>query len=152
MNKQAITFLSLFSLILVLSIYYIMLPAKESKTVTKNQPSTIEQLQSALDKKREEIISENNEIIAKESSTSDSISKALETISQTKELKDKEKEILTQVQKAGYENAYVEIDGKTVKLTVVKKDANQSDANKIIKATLELLGEDYQVEVKFINE
>lgn len=152
MNKQAITFLSLFSLILVLSIYYIMLPADKSDTVTKNQQTTIEQLQSALDKKREEIISENNEIIAKESSTSDSISKALETISETKELKEKEKEILDQVKKIGYDNVYVEVDGKTVKITVVKKDANQSDANKIIREILKSLGEDYQVEVKFINE
>ena len=30
MNKQAITFLSLFSLILVLSVYYIMLPPASS--------------------------------------------------------------------------------------------------------------------------
>jgi len=129
-----------------------MLPADQSKTVSKKEQSTIEQMQSALDKKRDEIISQNNEIIAKESSTSDSISKALETISQTKELKDKEKEILNQIQKAGYDNAYVEIDGKTVKLTIVKKDATQTDANNVIKATLELLGDEYQVEVKFINE
>ena len=90
MNKQAITFLSLFSLILVLSIYYIMLPSQDTQTSTNNDLNTIEELQTALDQKRDQIIAENNDIIAKESSTSESISKALETISETKELKDKE--------------------------------------------------------------
>jgi len=37
-------------------------------------------------------------------------------------------------------------------VTVVKKDAVQGDANKIIKIILKYLGDDYQVEVKFISE
>ncbi len=152
MNKQAVTFLSLFSLILVLSIYYIMLPNNSKSVSTKKELTTIEKLQTSLDKKRDEIISKNNEIIAKESSTSDSISKALETISETKEIKDKEKEILSKIKEAGYNDAYVEIADKIIKVTVVKKDAVQSDANKIIKMILKYLGDDYQVEVKFISE
>ncbi|MEE0967141.1 MAG: SpoIIIAH-like family protein [Bacilli bacterium] len=152
MNKQAITFLSLFSLILVLSIYYIMLPSQDTQTSTNNDLNTIEELQTALDQKRDQIIAENNDIIAKESSTSESISKALETISETKELKDKEKEILTLIQNAGYQDVYVEIDGKLVQVTIIKKDATNSDANNVIKTVLQSLGDEYQVEVKFVNE
>ena len=48
MNKQAITFLSLFSLILVLSIYYIMLPSQDTQTSTNNDLNTIEELQIAF--------------------------------------------------------------------------------------------------------
>ena len=60
MNKQAFTFLTLFSLILVLSIYYIMLPPSQNeKTVTQTQ-TTIEQLQEQLNQKREDIIEKNN--------------------------------------------------------------------------------------------
>ena len=84
MNKQAFTFLTLFSLILVLSIYYIMLPPTSQNEVVQNDISTIEQLQNQLDKKRKDIITKNNEIIAKETSTSESINEALETISETK--------------------------------------------------------------------
>lgn len=152
MNKQAITFLSLFTLILVLSIYYIMLPQNDVSTVGNNDLNTIEELQIALDKKRDEIISKNNDLIAEESSTSDIINQALETISETKDLKDKEKEILDLIQKEGYQDVYVEIDEKLIKITILKKDANQSDANKVIKTVLKKLGEEYQVEVKFINE
>lgn len=152
MNKQAFTFLTLFSLILVLSIYYIMLPPTIQEETVNNTTTTIQQLQQQLDKKREDIISKNNEIIAKESSTSDSINEALETISETKNLGEKEKNIVAKVKELGYQDAYVEIEKQTIKVTVLKKEATQSDASKVIKEILNLVGEDYQVEVKFINE
>lgn len=152
MNKQAFTFLTLFSLILVLSIYYIMLPPISNEETVTNTQTTIQQLQNQLDQKREEIISKNNEIIAKESSTSDSINEALETISETKNLGEKEKSIVAKVKELGYQDAYVEIENKTIKVTVLKKDATQSDASKVIKEILNLVGDNYQVEVKFISE
>lgn len=152
MNKQAFTFLTLFSLILVLSIYYIMLPPTSQNEVVQNDISTIEQLQNQLDKKREDIITKNNEIIAKESSTSDSINEALETISETKNVTEKEKSIVTQLGELGYQESYVEIDNQTVKITILKKDATQSDASNVIKEVLNLVGDSYQVEVKFIDE
>lgn len=152
MNKQAFTFLTLFSLILVLSIYYIMLPPTSQNEVVQNDISTIEQLQNQLDKKREDIITKNNEIIAKESSTSESINEALETISETKNMTEKEKSIVTQLGELGYQESYVEIDNQTVKITILKKDATQSDASNVIKEVLNLVGDSYQVEVKFIDE
>lgn len=152
MNKQAFTFLTLFSLILVLSIYYIMLPPTSQNEVVQNDISTIEQLQNQLDKKREDIITKNNAIIAKESSTSESINEALETISETKNVTEKEKSIVTQLGELGYQESYVEIDNQTVKITILKKDATQSDASNVIKEVLNLVGDSYQVEVKFIDE
>lgn len=152
MNKQAFTFLTLFSLILVLSIYYIMLPPSTNEEVVAQNQSTIEQLQEQLNKKRDDIISKNNEIIAKESSTSDSINEALETISETKNIGEKEKNIVAKIKEMGYQDAYVEIENQTIKVTVLKKDATQSDASQVIKEILNLVGENYQVEVKFINE
>ena len=51
MNKQAITFLSLFTLILVLSIYYLLVPPiDQGDTVSKKSLSRIEILQSELNK------------------------------------------------------------------------------------------------------
>ncbi|MCD7950877.1 MAG: SpoIIIAH-like family protein [Erysipelotrichaceae bacterium] len=151
MNKQAFTFLTLFSLILVLSIYYIMLPSSETENVTTTA-STITQLQEELDQKRDEIIAENNEIIAQESSTTEAINEALETISETKSLSEKEKDIVTMILELGYEEAYVEIDNKTIKVTIKKGDALASDASTVIKEILNLMGNEYQVEVKFISD
>lgn len=152
MNKQAFTFLTLFSLILVLSIYYMMLPPESQDNTVSKTESTIQQLQQQLDQKRENIISKNNEIIAKESSTSESINEALETISKTKTIGEKEKNIISKIKELGYEEVFVEIDNQTVKATILKKDATQTDASQVIKAVLDLVGNNYQVEVKFINE
>ena len=152
MNKQAFSFLTLFSLILVLSVYYIMLPlASTNEAVTQNL-TTIQQLQEQLDKKREGIISKNNEIIAQESSSSESINEALETISVTKNVAEKEKSIVSKIKEMGYTEGYVEIDENTIKVTILKKEATQSDASSVMKEVMSIIGEDYQVEVKFINE
>ena len=152
MNKQAFTFLTLFSLILVLSIYYILLPPVSNEESVIENLTTIQQLQQQLDQKREDIIAKNNQIIAKESSTSDSINEALETISETKNITERESQIVDKIKELGYQEAYVEIDNETVKITVLKKEATSSDASKVIKEVLSLIGEQYQVEVKFISE
>lgn len=155
MNKQAITFLTLFSLILVLSIYYILLPpetAEDSQVnVIERKNSEIEVLQSELDSKREGIISDNNDIIASASSDNETISAALETIAETKETAAKEKEITKILKELGYEKSFVEIDNTSVKVIVEKKDADKNDANAIIKALLKDLGSEYQIEVKFVS-
>ena len=93
-----------------------------------------------------------NEIIAKESSTSESINEALETISETKNVTEKEKSIVSKLKEMGYAESYVEIDQQTIKITILKKDATQTDASKVIKEVLNLVGDSYQVEVKFIEE
>ena len=152
MNKQAFTFLTLFSLILVLSIYYILLPPVSNEESVIENLTTIQQLQQQLDQKREDIIAKNNQIIAKESNTSDSINEALETISETKNITERESQIVDKIKELGYQEAYVEIDNETVKITVLKKEATSSDASKVIKEVLSLIGEQYQVEVKFISE
>lgn len=155
MNKQAITFLTLFSLILVLSIYYILLPpelADDSQVnISERSNSEIEVLQSELEAKRETLISENNDIIASASSDDDTISAALEMIAETKDVAAKERELIKIIKELGFEESFVEIDNNSVKVIVEKNDGDRSDANAIIKALLNHLGNEYQVEVKFID-
>ena len=137
MNRQAITFLTLFSLILVLSIYYILLPPENTANevaVNNQEVSQIEALQKNLDKEREDLISENNAIIASSESDSDKIASALATISE-----------------AGFKNVFVEVENKTIKVVVDKKDGSVNDANSIIKIIMEETKNEYQVEVKFIE-
>ncbi|MFR2769441.1 MAG: hypothetical protein ACLTAI_14700 [Thomasclavelia sp.] len=74
MNRQAITFLTLFSLILVLSIYYILLPPENTAnqvSLNDQEVSQIEMMQKNLDKEREDLISKNNAIIASSKSNSE---------------------------------------------------------------------------------
>ena len=155
MNRQAITFLTLFSLILVLSIYYILLPPENTANevaVNNQEVSQIEALQKNLDKEREDLISENNAIIASSESDSDKIASALVTISEAKETAALEAKITKTVNEAGFKNVFVEVENKTVKVVVDKKDGSGNDANSIIKAIMEETKNEYQVEVKFISE
>ncbi len=155
MNRQAITFLTLFSLILVLSIYYILLPPENTANevaVNDQEVSQIEALQKNLDKEREDLISENNAIIASSESDSDKIASALATISEAKETAALEAKITKTVNEAGFKNAFVEVENKTIKVVVDKKDGSGNDANNIIKTIMEETKNEYQVEVKFISE
>ena len=155
MNRQAITFLTLFSLILVLSIYYVLLPPETETNevpVNSGELSQIEILQEELDQKRADLISENNAIIASSESSSDEIASALASISEAKETAALEKEITKIINDAGFKSAFVEVENKTIKVVVDKKEANSSDANSIIKTIMEKTNNEYQVEVKFISD
>lgn len=155
MNRQAITFLTLFSLILVLSIYYILLPPEgEASEVSVNNEelSQIEVLQQNLEKERADLISENNAIIASSDSDSNKIAAALANISEAKETAALEAKITKIINDAGFKNAFVEVENKTIKVVIDKKEASSSDANSIIKTVMEKTKNEYQVEVKFISE
>ena len=85
MNKQAITFLSLFTLILVLSIYYLLVPPiDQGDTVSKKSLSRIEILQSELNKNHENKINDNNTVIASSKASEKEISTALTSNEKTK--------------------------------------------------------------------
>ena len=152
MNKQAFTFLTLFSLILVLSVYYMMLPPSADDNLVTHNESIIEKLQKEHDKKMKTIIETNNDIIAKESSTSEIINQALKTISTTKSQAELEKNVINKIIELGYKDVFVEIDGQTIKVTVLLASHTKTDASKIMNEVLKVLGESYQVEIKFVNE
>lgn len=152
MNKQAITFLSLFSLILVLSVFYILLPPVEDNEVTviQEQTSEVAAMQEQLNSSREELVTNSNSIIASSSSSSQDIENALEDIANTKTIVAKEAEILELLIAAGYTNAYVEINETNIIIVVEKENASSSDANAIIKLIMNEYGQTYQIEVKFV--
>ena len=127
MYKQAVTFLSLFSLILVLSVYYIMLPPVDDVVNNANIVSTstvdFDMMQQQLTEKRESIIKENNDIIANASSSAQEVAQALEMIEVTKSLSETENEVKEQLKTLGYEEAFVEIDGSTMKVNIRKTES-----------------------------
>ena len=153
MNRQALTFLSLFSLILVLAIYYIVVPVDDDITVTTNDTiSEIESLQINLNENRESIISQNNSIIASSSSTKSQINTALTNINETKKITELETKLVQLLKDEGFKEAYVEVNNQLIKVVVNKSKSNNQDANEIIKKIMANTDNKYQVEVKFITE
>ena len=90
MNRQIVAFLSLFSLVLVLSIYYVMLPFANPASNDKNANVDIEDstelyFASLLEKKNNEyeiFISEQTEIVASADASGEEKAQALAAIEQ----------------------------------------------------------------------
>ena len=162
-NRRLISFLSLFSLVLVLSIYYVLVPVNNATlndagvsngedavvSVTDGEDAYFENLELAKVSKLTSDIDELNQIVASSSSTMDEKVNALEMIAQ-KNKKNKEEAALKQaIKEAGYTNAYVEYEDNTVKILVAKKDATKSDAVTIIRLAYDKLGNSYIPSVSF---
>ena len=158
-NKQKLWFLTLFSLILVLSVYYVTMPSnllsvsdiKEDTTPTINMEDT-----NILDVLKEE----NNERVAKEieslrkivvdeETNIDDKNIAYEKIQKLEENKGKEEKIVSLIKvKLGFDT-YVEIKNAKVNVVVSNKEHSYKIANDIIKLVSSSFDSDKSVTVKF---
>ena len=158
-NKQKLWFLTLFSLILVLSVYYVTMPRnllsvsdiKEDTTPTINMEDT-----NILDVLKEE----NNERVAKEieslrkivvdvETNIDDKNIAYEKIQKLEENKGKEEKIVSLIkEKLGFDT-YVEIKNAKVNVVVSNKEHSYKIANDIIKLVSSSFDSDKSVTVKF---
>ena len=158
-NKQKLWFLTLFSLILVLSVYYVTMPSnllsvsdiKEDTTPTINMEDT-----NILDVLKEE----NNERVAKEieslrkivfdvDTNIDDKNIAYEKIQKLEENKGKEEKIVSLIkEKLGFDT-YVEIKNAKVNVVVSNKEHSYKIANDIIKLVSSSFDSDKSVTVKF---
>ncbi|MCI6627204.1 MAG: SpoIIIAH-like family protein [Tenericutes bacterium] len=158
-NKQKLWFLTLFSLILVLSVYYVTMPSnllsvsdiKEDTTPTINMEDT-----NILDVLKEE----NNERVAKEieslrkivvdvETNIDDKNIAYEKIQKLEENKGKEEKIGSLIkEKLGFDT-YVEIKNAKVNVVVSNKEHSYKIANDIIKLVSSSFDSDKSVTVKF---
>ena len=158
-NKQKLWFLTLFSLILILSVYYVTMPSnllsvsdiKEDTTPTINMEDT-----NILDVLKEE----NNERVAKEieslrkivvdvETNIDDKNIAYEKIQKLEENKGKEEKIVSLIkEKLGFDT-YVEIKNAKVNVVVSNKEHSYKIANDIIKLVSSSFDSDKSVTVKF---
>ena len=108
-NKQGIWLLTLFSLILVLSVYYITMPseflASASKNVSENNKEVTKVKESEIistlkvenEEERNEKISELQTILTKDGSTSEEKNNAYEELKTINIIKGKEEEISSKI-------------------------------------------------------
>lgn len=160
MNKQALTFLSLFSLILMLSVYYILLPPIENNIpvgeVLKESPTEVagqtdfESMKADLSKRYDEQVAGYNAVIASSQSDIDQVSEALENIDTVNVNKELEKSLMQQIKDLGYEDAFIEIDNKVIKVTIKKDKGDSNEVAKIINGIYNATNNSYLVEVKFV--
>ena len=161
-NKKGVWFLTLFSLILVLSVYYITMPTelmitqnidnKEEKTkptVKTEDSSILVALRVEEDENIEKEIESLKKIISNSESSIEEKNTAFEKMKELNANRSKE-EILEEKIKATHNlKSFVKIDDKTISVTINDKKHSVELANKIMRTIQEEYQEQMKITVKF---
>ena len=152
MNRQAIVFLTMFSLVLMLAVYYVTMPIEvDSETPVSTVSNSLIDIQNALDSKRKILLEDYTAIIASNQSSTLDKSKAMEQMDQLNKIINIEKDYQKVVQELGYSDCAIEIENDIMRISILKNDSIISDASKIIKTVLVKSNYEYIPEVSFIE-
>ena len=163
-NKKNLWFLTLFSLILVLSVYYITMPnellltnssnylkdeSKLKKTSVEVEESEIlTALRVTSDEKLEKQIDELKAILNDAKTTVDEKNKAFEKMKSLNQNKVKEEELEKKVLDKHKLKSFIKIEDNNIKVTIEKSKHNTELANKIMRT----IQEDFQDKVNITVE
>ncbi len=161
-NKQNLWFLTLFSLIMVLSIYYL--------TMSQDTLSTLKVGATDNDKASEVVITENDTLVALKVAEEEAMVAKLEELqgillNETATLEEKNKayeelqdinknasnkEAIIKLIKETYKlDSYVTINGSNIKVTISSKTHNTELANNIIRSIQDIYDDNMYIIVKF---
>ena len=165
-NKKNLWFLTLFSLILVLSVYYITMPSellltnnssylKEDKNKTEKTSVEVKEsevltaMRVTSDEKLDKELDSLKEILSNSKSTVEDKNKAYEKIKTLNENKTKEKDIETKIEQTHNLKSFVKIEDNNVKVTINSDKHNTELANKIMRTVNEILNNYMNVILEF---
>lgn len=178
LKKQTVWLLTMLSLVIVLSVYYVTTPdsrnsnvvtspvdqkakdktggdgTKTNQTNQMNQTTKLSgdeqfaQLRLELEDKRNIAKEQLQEVMTSASSSADDKSKAMDQLQQLNDVATKEVLIETLIKSEGYKDALVRADGNDVRITVIAAQQSSKDANKIIQLVKGEIGPKH-VAVKF---
>ncbi|MBR2997827.1 MAG: SpoIIIAH-like family protein [Bacilli bacterium] len=161
MKKQNIWALTLFSLILVLSVYYITLP-NEYEAVSKEEAKTtiseveenkvIETLKIENNENKTKKEKELHEILTKEDASKEEKNNAYEELKALNIIKNKEEELEIKIKDKFNLDNYVEINDDQIKVVLIKNEHNESLASEIMDFVQESFEEKKYITVKFEKE
>ena len=161
MNKQNLWFISLFSIILIISIYYISIPnnlLEEFKTpsneisdttTTINESSLLVSLRVSDDEEVLNEINELNEVLVdatKSTEEKNTAYESLKTINETKGLEDNIEKILKE--EFQYDS-FVKISKDQINIVISNSEHNKDIANNIIKRIQSMFETKKYITIKF---
>jgi stage III sporulation protein AH len=176
LKKQTVWLLTMLSLVVVLSVYYITSPEqkvtnmagnveesaakkKEAGQTAKSDDGKVisevasdeafEALRLELEDQRNAMKEQLNEIIASTDLPAEKRNEAIDQMEKLNELAAKESVLETLIKTMGYEDALVRADGEKVRITVKAEKHSPSAANDIIQLVRTEIGEVEKVAVEF---
>ena len=170
-NKKSLWFLTLFSLILVLSVYYITMPSemflnnsdytkevvkkdttkKETKVSKSKKEETelVVALRVEEDEKTEKEMATLKETLTSDKATSDEKNNAFEKLKSLNNNKSKEADIEKKILKDYKLKSFVKINGDQITVVVSSNDDNVETANNIMRSIQEEYDQRMYITVKF---
>jgi len=162
-NKQKVWFLTLFSLILVLGVYYITMPSDLLKTASKlndnkketkvianvKDSSFLEALQVEKDEERQAMQAEYNEILTNKDASTEDKNNAYEGLKRIDEVKSLENKLQDKIKNNMKLDSFVKIDGNNISVTIDGKKHDYSLANKIMRLIQEDFKNKMYISVRF---
>ena len=158
MNKQNLWFLTLFSLILILGVYYITLPNdifKETNSVSREVDFTVSEsnklvaLRVERNEKISTVMSELQDKIVSSDSTTEVKNTAFEELQVLNLAKGKETYLEDKILENYNINSYVEINNDNISVTLSSKDNNATIANNIMRSVQEEFEDKKNIVIKF---
>ena len=161
-NKQNLWFLTLFSLILILGVYYVTLPnelldkikLEEEKTevtiveeVKEENPLT--SLRVSLEEERYESLQVLKEQLTKEEISSEEKNNIYSKLKYINELQGKEENLEKKIKKEFKLDCFVKIDNKNISLVCISTKHDIDFANKIMRSIQEKYDEKMNISIKF---
>ncbi|MDO4962865.1 MAG: SpoIIIAH-like family protein [bacterium] len=162
-NKKSLWFLTLFSLILVLSIYYITMPSellltpttqkkeetKEEPTVSVEESDILVALRVEADEKMEKEIEDLQQVIANKESTTEDKNKAYEKIKSLNDNRSTEEKFESQIKTTYNLDSFVKINENQINVTIKSSEHNESIANNIMRTIQSNYEDSKYITVKF---
>lgn len=158
-NKQSLWFLTLFSIILVLSVYYIAMPNNTLATLKENdinketlnitESDALTSLRVESDEEAQTTMNELQSILLNEKSSLEEKNNAYEKIQNMNFNKSKEESIEKLITENFKLQSFVKIDKDNIKVTISKKDHDLVLANQIIRKIQEEYTNKMYITVKF---
>ena len=159
-NKQNLWFLTLFSLILILGVYYITLPSdifskNGVESVSKNvdvvvsENDTLVSLRVDRNEKISTVMSELQEKITSPSSSAEDKNAAFEELQILNLAKGKETYLEDKIYNEFKIKSYVEIDNNNIKVVVSSNEHNSKLANEIMRSIQSEFNDHKNITIKF---
>ncbi len=167
-NKQSLWFLTLFSLILVLSVYYITMPndllisnnsnyvkTEETNKEIDDVKTTIKEsellvtMRVNLEEEREKQVKDLKSTLTNEDVTSEEKNNAYEQIKLITNLSSREKELEKKIKDKFDIDSFVKINNNDIKVVAVKKEHDVNLANSIMRLIQESFKQKVSVTISF---
>lgn len=162
-KKQSLWFLTLFSLVLVLGVYYITMPTQilennkdndKDKTTEvnlelSNNNTYLTALEVSLEEERTIMKKELQDKLSSDKTTTEEKNDAYLSLRKISKVEQKEDELKNKIKETYKLDSFVKIDNNDVDIVIIKKEHDISLANKIMKTISGEFEDKVSVSIKF---